>query len=769
MLKLINLKKSYEVGDFKQTALNEVSLSFRNQEFVAILGPSGSGKTTLLNMVGGLDRYDSGDLLIEGKSTQNFKPSDWDSYRNHAVGFIFQSYNLITHTSVLANVEIGMTLSGLDASERKERAIFLLERVGLKDHLYKKPNQLSGGQMQRVAIARALANDPDIIMADEPTGAIDSETSKQIMTLIQEIAKDKLVIMVTHDESLAKKYADRIVKLKDGVVIEDTNPYDDATEKKGSLLLKKTSMAFKQALKLSFNNLRTKKFRTLITAFAGSIGIIGVAMVLALANGLNVEIDELERSTLAQFPLQIDPFPINIEAAQSGNFGPPGPALDDGGLEDFPQEKVVYPYEVTISQNQHINTITQDYLAFLETLDESLYFEINARYDIRMPLYLREAENQFFSVNQGGGGVDFEQTVTSEAFLSQSYDIIDGRLPENENELLMVIDTKNRLNINFFSALGLSFDVESYTFDTFYDLDLYTFLPDDYYLENEDTGRFLPSGNYEVLVQNERAIPLKIVGFARESEDSVAGFIDTGIKYHPDLEQRYIEEAKTSQIALAQSQSDTSVITGLPLSDQQKSSLLRQLGYDTTASQVLIYPVDFNAKTEIREALDAYNEPLAEDERIIYTDLAALVTDLTGDLINGVSYVLIAFSSISLLVSSIMIGIITYVSVLERTKEIGILRSLGARKKDISRVFNAETTLIGFTAGLIGVLIAYFLTFPLNLLISNLVDGIDNLAKLPVIAMIGLVLISIFLTFIAGLIPSRIAANKHPVDALRVE
>jgi len=769
MLKLVNLKKSYEVGTFKQNALNEVSLSFRKQEFVAILGPSGSGKTTLLNMVGGLDRYDSGDLLIEGKSTQNFKASDWDSYRNHAVGFIFQSYNLITHTSVLANVEIGMTLSGLDPNERKERALFLLEKVGLKDHVNKKPNQLSGGQMQRVAIARALANDPDIIMADEPTGAIDSETSTQIMTLIQEIAKDKLVIMVTHDEALAKKYAGRIVKLKDGVVIEDSNPYDDATEKEGSLFLKKTSMAFKQALKLSFNNLRTKKFRTLITAFAGSIGIIGVAMVLALANGLNVEIDELERSTLAQFPLQIDPFPINIEAAQSGGFGPPGPSLDDGGLEDFPDEKVVYPYEVTISQNQHINIITQDYLSFLDTLDESLYFEINASYDVRMPLYLRESENQFYSVNQGGGGVDFESTVTSEEFLSQSYDIIDGRLPENENELLMVVDTKNRLNINFFSALGLSFDVESYSFDTFYDLDLYTFFPDDYYLENEETGRFLPSGDYESLVRDGLAVPLKIVGFARESEDSVAGFIDTGIKYHPDLEQRYIEEAQDSKIALAQSESDTSVITGLVLSSQQKSSILRQLGYDTTATQVLIYPVDFNAKTAIREALDEYNEALPGEEQIIYTDLAALVTDLTGDLINGVSYVLIAFSSISLVVSSIMIGIITYVSVLERTKEIGILRSLGARKKDISRVFNAETTIIGLTAGVIGVLIAYVLTFPLNLLISNLVDGIDNLAKLPVIAMVGLIFISIFLTFVAGLIPSRIAANKHPVDALRVE
>ena len=768
MLTLKNVTKSYQVGDFMQNALNGVSLSFRKQEFVAILGPSGSGKTTLLNMVGGLDRYDSGDLIIEGKSTLHFDDNDWDAYRNHAVGFIFQSYNLITHTSVLANVELGMTLSGLSHEDRTARALEVLEGVGLKDHVYKKPNQLSGGQMQRVAIARAIANNPDIVMADEPTGAIDSETSAQIMALIQEIAKNKLVIMVTHDEALAHKYADRVVKLKDGEVIEDSNPYSDAQEVQGSLLLKKTSMAFKQALKLSFNNLRTKKFRTLITAFAGSIGIIGVAMVLALANGLNNEIDDLERSTLAQFPLQIDPFPIDIEAAQ-GNFGPPGPQMDDGGFVEFPEAREVYPFEATVSENQHINVITQDYLSFLDTLDPDLYFEINAEYDVRMPLLLREAESQFRGVDQGGGGVDFEPTVTSEEFLSQSYDVIDGRLPDNANELLLVVDQANRLNIRFFEALGLSFEVESYSFDTLYDLELYTFLPNDYYLENADTGRFIPSGDYESIVQAGDGIPLRIVGVARESADSLAGFIDQGIKYHPDLEELYIDAAKTSDIALAQAESSISVITGRELSEQQKVGVLRQLGYDDTPTQILIYPVDFNAKTEIRNALDAYNEPLPDDEQIIYTDLAALVTDLTGDLINGVSYVLIAFSSISLLVSSIMIGIITYVSVLERTKEIGILRSLGARKKDVSRVFNAETTIIGFTAGLIGVGIAFILTFPLNLLIESLVDGIDGLAQLSFLAAISLVLISVILTFVAGLIPSRIAANKHPVEALRVE
>ena len=766
MLTLKNATKSYTVGDFTQKALDDVSISFREKEFVAILGPSGSGKTTLLNLIGGLDRYDSGDLLIDGKSTQSFKDKDWDSYRNHAVGFVFQSYNLITHTSVLSNVEVGMTLSGLPADQRKARAIEVLTEVGLKDHIYKKPNQLSGGQMQRVAIARALANRPEIIMADEPTGAIDSATSTQIMSLIQAIAQEKLVIMVTHDKALAKEYADRIIELKDGHVISDSNPYKTTTENKGHLLLKKTSMAFTQAIRLSFNNLKTKKFRTLITAFAGSIGIIGVAMVLALANGLNLEIDRLERSTLAQFPLQIDPFPIDIGAARADAFG----AGATENLDEFPDVRVIYPFERQVAESQHINTITEAYLDYLLEMNSAWYFEITPQYNVNVPLYLRETTVDLRSVDRGRNGVFFRPAVTSAEFLADYYDVIDGRLPENANELMLVVDTANRLNIRFFRTLGLSIDVPEYDFETFYDLDLYTFFPDDYFVRVDDTDRFTRNFELTDVIEAGRAFPLKIVGIVRQAEGSQApGFLDTGIKYHPDLEKVYLDNAGNSDIAMTQAQTLTDVLTGNPLTETERTARLRFLGLTRDPSQILIYPVDFNAKTLIREYLDAYNENLEEKDQIIYTDLAALVTELTGDLINGVSLVLIAFSAISLVVSSIMIGIITYVSVLERTKEIGILRSLGARKKDISRVFNAETIIIGFTAGAIGVAIAFGLTFPLNALIRSLVDGIDQLAQLSILAMVSLIAISVLLTFIAGLIPSRIASNKHPVDALRIE
>jgi len=766
MLTLKNATKSYTVGDFTQKALDNVSISFRDQEFVAILGPSGSGKTTLLNVIGGLDRYDQGDLLIDGKSTKDFKDKDWDSYRNHAVGFVFQSYNLITHTSVLSNVEVGMTLSGLSADERRKRAIEVLTDVGLKDHIYKKPNQLSGGQMQRVAIARALANRPEIIMADEPTGAIDSATSDQIMKIIQDIAKEKLVIMVTHDKSLAKEYADRIIELKDGHVISDSNPFNTEKETTGMLSLKKTAMAFTQAIKLSFNNLKTKKFRTLITAFAGSIGIIGVAMVLALANGLNQEIDRLERSTLAQFPLQIDPFPIDIQAARADALGQS--SGDD--FERFPDIRVVFPFEPQVSSTQQINTLTEDYLNYVKAMNPDWFFEITASYNVNIPLYLRETETAFKSIDRGRGGVFFRPAVTSEEFLSDYYDILDGRLPENANEVMLVVDTANRLNIRFFRALGLSIEIDEYDFETFYDLEFYTFFPDDYFVQQEDPERFVTNFDLAGLVDNGQGFPLRIVGILRQAENSQApGFLDTGIKYHPDLEQVFLDEAQDSLIGTTQANTLTDVRTGNPMTEIERASRLRFLGYTREPSQILIYPVDFNAKTLIREYLDDYNVGKPEDEQIIYTDLAALVTELTGDLINGVSYVLIAFSAISLVVSSIMIGIITYVSVLERTKEIGILRSLGARKKDISRVFNAETIIIGFTAGVIGVAIAFGLTFPLNALIRNLVDGIENLAQLSILAMVSLIAISVFLTFMAGLIPSQIAAKKHPVDALRIE
>ncbi len=766
MLELKDLTKKYEIGSFRQTALDGVTLSFRNKEFVAVTGPSGSGKTTLLNMIGGLDRYDSGDLLIDGKSTQTFNDKEWDSYRNHAIGFVFQNYNLISHTSVLSNVEVGMTLSGLSREERRARATEVLGRVGLEDHVHKKPNQLSGGQMQRVAIARALANDPEIILADEPTGAIDTETSQQIMALIQEIAKDKLVIMVTHDEAIAEAYASRIVGLQDGKVISDTDPYRLESENNGKLNFKKTSMAFKQALTLSFNNLRTKKFRTAITAFAGSIGIIGVALVMSLANGLNREIDTFEQTTLAEFPIQIDRVSFNVEVFREQGGGPPE-RLEGEPFESFPQTDEIYPYEEPPFAAEHINDISEDYVSHLEGLDPSLYFEMTTRYRAEMHLYHTLSSGADTRLNTSR--VNFGPTLSDPEFYADNYDTLAGREPEDSSELLLVVDEYNRLNADIINAFGLSSQVEAYGFEAFLDKSFELVFLDDRYDYDGDTERFSPINDASVLMDQENNETLTIVGIARVKDDAVSNFLNTGLKHHPDLVERVISDAQESDIGQAQKASDVDVVSGTPIDENVKANQLQRWGVDPRPNQILIYPVDYEAKVAITDYLDTYNEDKEDDERVLYTDLAAIITELTSDVIDGVSYVLIAFASISLIVSSVMIGIITYVSVLERTKEIGILRSLGARKRDISRVFNAETTLIGFFAGVSGVLIAFVLTFPLSALINRFVDDVGRLAVMPLSAVFGLIAISIVLTYIAGLIPARIAANKNPVEALRVD
>jgi len=760
MLELRNITKKYEIGSFKQAALNGVDLAFKTREFVAVLGPSGSGKTTLLNLIGGLDRYDEGDLLIDGKSTREFSDQEWDSYRNHEIGFIFQNYNLISHISVLANVEIGLTLTGLSPEERRKRSEEVLGRVGLIDHIHKKPNQLSGGQMQRVAIARALVNDPEIILADEPTGAIDNETSRQIMELIQQIAKDKLVIMVTHDEAVAKGYANRIVSLSDGVVTDDTRPPEVTVPDNGALAFDKTSMSFLQALKLSFSNLKTKKFRTLITAIAGSIGIIGVALVLAIANGMNNEIDELERTTLAEFPLQIDPRPIDIDAMQGGPFER-HMNEEDAAFD----EEIIYPLEQEFGPpSTHTNDIDDDYMQHLEALDESLYNEMSISYDVNMNL-LKDLGDDIINIDTNDIG--FDSTLSDETFFEENYNLLAGDTPEGKSELLLIIDSQNRVDAELLEAIGLGAE-EEIPFETMLEYDFHIAYPDDYYIQDDNTGRFAPVQDKDALI-GEDTLELNITGIARLDEDAPGGFLTPGLKYHPDLEETYLERARTSDIGEAQLESDVSVITGLPLSESAKEALLKELGVDSTPAQIQIYPVDFSAKNTITDHLDAYNTDKEEEDEIRYTDIASIITELSGDIIDGISYVLVAFSAISLLVSSIMIGIITYVSVLERTREIGILRSLGARKRDILRVFNAETTIIGFTAGLFGVLIATGLTFPINRLIAYLVEDLENLASLPLFAAAGLILISIILTFTAGLIPSSIASRKDPVSALRVD
>ncbi|TVP95818.1 MAG: ATP-binding cassette domain-containing protein [Acholeplasmatales bacterium] len=767
MLQLTGITKRYEIGTFKQTALDGVDLAFRSKEFVCILGPSGSGKTTLLNMIGGLDRYDAGDLLISGKSTRHFKASQWDSYRNHAIGFVFQNYNLITHTSVLANVEVGLTLSGLSAEKRRERALEVLERVGLIDHVYKKPNQLSGGQMQRVAIARALANDPDIILADEPTGAIDSATSRQIMSLIQEISRDKLVIMVTHDEQIAHTYASRVVTLRDGQVLHDSDPYVPEQSTTDKLSFKRTSMAFLQALQLSFSNLKTKKFRTLITAFAGSIGIIGVALVLSLANGLNQEIDRLEMTTLAEFPIQIETVAFDLAAARQS--GPPtGRPSDAGDFEQFPDVRTIFPFQRSLSPVQHVNIISDDYMQHIDALNPIYYHDILINRSVNMNILHRRPNDQVNRINTGT--VNFEPMLGNPDFFSDNYDVLEGRLPENHQELLLIVDAYNRLNVRFFTELGLDPNAIEYDFDVFLNRSFQVVLHDDYYTYDAATNRFFQPTNLTAFYGENRGIDLSIVGIARVSEGALSNVLSQGIKYHPDLAALYLEHAATSEIGLAQLASpERSLITGSTITPQTHQSLLRSLGVDSTPSSIAIYPVSFEAKEAIRDHLDAFNVDRSDAERIIYTDLAAIVTELTSDVINGISYVLIAFSSISLIVSSIMIGIITYVSVLERTKEIGILRSLGARKRDIARVFNAETTLIGLVAGSLGVAIAFLLTFPINAIIGNLVDQLDRLAVMPIQAAFALIVISVILTLIAGLIPSSIASRKDPVAALRVD
>ncbi len=763
MLQLKEIKKSYQVGDFKQTALNGISVSFRKNEFVAIVGQSGSGKTTTLNIIGGLDRYDSGDIIIKGKSTKDFKDADWDAYRNNSIGFVFQNYNLINHITVLDNVEMGMTLSGLPAKQRKKRAIEVLDRVGLKDHMHKRPNQLSGGQMQRVAIARALSNNPEIIMADEPTGALDSQTSTQIMDLIKEIAKDKLVILVTHNTHIAEEYANRIITMSDGNIVGDSNPYDIVDDPNNKYSLKKTSMSFKQALNLSFNNLKTKLGRALITAFAGSIGIIGVGLVLSLSNGLNQEINSLETGTLSDYPLMINESPMFLQMRQ-GAF----PGMNQSTEGQFPEDNLLIITDASENSFLHYNKLTDDYVEYASKIDPSLYNEISYGSSLTMNL-LREVEEGVVTsikTNQIG----WSELPSNVSFILENYDILEGDYPSNKNELLLVVNSYNEIDVKFLTGIGLSESEGTLSFSDLVGMQFKIVTNNSYYEYNELSGLYNVTTNLVEAFNNSTSIPLTITGIARVKKDANGTIMDEGIGYLAELTSFVLEDASNSNIALAQLEKDTSVVTGLPLTETAKKTELRKFGAISTPSSIRIYPVDFSTKNEIKTYLDNYNTDIEnEDFKIYYLDLAEQITDTVGTLIDTITYVLVAFSAISLVVSSIMIGIITYVSVLERTKEIGILRALGARKKDISRVFNAETVLIGFTAGAMGVLLAWLLTFPINKIIGNLVEEINNIAKFSGIAMITLIAISIILTLISGLIPARIAAKKDPVEALRSE
>lgn len=819
MLELKKIYKKYITGDFKQIALDKVNLNFRKNEFVSILGPSGSGKTTLLNIIGGLDNYTSGDLIINEVSTRYFKDNDWDIYRNHRVGFIFQNYNLIGHQSILSNVELALTLSGVGKSERRKKAILALKKVGLEKHINKNPNQLSGGQMQRVAIARALVNDPDILLADEPTGALDSTTSQQIMKLLKEVAKDKLVIMVTHNPELARAYSTRIIELRDGSIISDSNPYvgkvntvEDEIIRKNKT--KKTHMSFKTALGLSFNNLKTKKGRTILTAFAGSIGIIGIALILSLSNGVNKYIERVEAETLSSYPLTI--------MEESADLTEVMGILASGKDKEINHDKDKI-YSNTIMNKMFNSFVTKvsknDLKTFKKYLDNNdeigkYVNEIKYSYNIDLNIFntyngelvkvnpsnlmsdlgminSNEMSSMYSSFGMGSNDVFVELMDNKENVLSQ-YDLIYGSYPKKYDEVVLIVNSNNEISDYTLYALGLKEqkmlkemmynvmkgeevddtnlefsyeDICNIEFKLMINTDLFT----------KEGNRYVDRSNDLNYVNSilDKSVPLKVVGILRGNDDSVSYVSKTGgVGYTSKLTEYVINNVKNSSIVHEQENNkEVNIFTGssFELGESYEDNL-RKLGVTSVdnPSSISIYSKDFEAKENVVRIIDEYNKETLEEKKITYTDTIGLLINNVTTIVNIISYVLIAFVSISLVVSSIMIGIITYISVLERTKEIGILRSIGASKKDIARVFNAETFIIGLFAGCMGIIITLILNIPINVIINNL-SGISGITKLPLVGSIMLIIISVLLTMLGGLIPSKIASNKEPVLALRTE
>jgi len=876
MLKLKNIVKTYIMGDTRVEALKGIDIEFRKNDFVSILGPSGCGKTTMLNIIGGLDRYTSGDLVINGVSTKEYKDVDWDIYRNNSIGFVFQSYNLISHQTVFSNVELALTLAGISPAERKRRVIEVLEKVGLGDQIYKKPTQMSGGQMQRVAIARALVNNPDILLADEPTGALDSETSIQIMELLKEIAQDRLVIMVTHNGDIAEKYSTRIIRLLDGRVIDDTNPYSSeelsTREKKKR---KKISMSFLTALSLSFKNLLTKKTRTILTAFAGSIGIIGIALILSLSNGMQNYVNDLERDTLSTYPLEIQSQTMDMSGMMAMR-------MNRNRNDDAPREPDrIYSNNIMTNMIQSFTSqIQRNDLArfkqYIESDEGSRFHEITNSiqygYDVELQIYKADTSDGIFQINPSeffakfgmggaggmaggmnfgiGGGIEvFTEMLDNQELLDAQYDVIAGRWADRYDEVMLVVNSDNELSDMILYALGVldSSEIEEITrqimkgeeigdinsdadfsFDELLSLTFKLLLNTDYYVREDN--HWADNRDDEDFMRNiiESALDLKVVGIIRPSENAAATSISGSIGYTSALTDYIISAVLETDIAKEQLDNpEINVFTGISfdiddfidnltmddvnimlaeapeeqqaqiqmmLADMSEEQILAMFAEQIRASSdrvtfednliilgiadpdspsaIRLYPKDFNSKQEIESLIAGYNkmqENAGYDEYIInYTDFVGLMTSSISNIIGIVSYVLIAFVAISLVVSSIMIAIITYISVLERTKEIGILRSIGASKKDITRVFNAETVIEGFVAGTMGVLITLILNIPINVIIKSLTD-ISGLSALPLYGAVGLIIISMILTVIAGFIPSKMAAKKDPVVALRTE
>ena len=855
MLQLTDISKNYEAGTITVEALKDINLIFRDNEFVSVLGPSGCGKTTLLNLLGGLDRYTTGDLIINGKSTKDFTDGDWDTYCNRRVGFVFQNYNLIPHQTVLRNVELALTLSGVHKAERRRRATEVLDKVGLSDQLHKKPNQMSGGQMQRVSIARALVNNPEILLADEPTGALDSETSTQILELIKEIAQDRLVIMVTHNKKLAEQYSTRIIKLFDGNLVDDSNNYDiphervDIKKKRKDKRGRKPSMSFLTALSLSANNLLTKKTRTFLTAFAGSIGIIGIALILSLSNGAQLYIDRVQEETLSTYPITIESNVADMAAIMS--------AMRD--LQAEPEHEdpdMVYSHDIMSGMlgAMSVGREENDLAAFMSHLSgnreyvDTLTNAVMYTYDINLNIFSADYSEDIMQINpvnllRGlGGGLGpmggmmrqgfniWTEMLNNPALLASQYDVLQGRWPQSKNEIVLIVDEHNQITDFALYALGLKdrseigemmramqqgeeFATEAvhFTYDELMDnrfklvpgTDMYQEIGGEW-VDMSDDREFM-----EDVLRN--ALDIDIVGIIRPSDDAVMTAISGTVGYLHTLTEHVATHVNASEIVRQQKENpDIDVFSGKPFADPdaepeevdiatlppevqaylatlnpaEQREVLAQYATTSTATYdgnmgmlgvvdinspdtISIYPKDFAAKEAFEDFIREYNRA-NEDNAIRYTDLVGLMMNSVSSIIDIISSVLIAFVGISLVVSSIMIGIITYVSVLERTREIGILKSIGASKRDISRVFNAETMIVGFTAGTLGIAITFLINIPANMII-HAVTGASNIAALPLIGAAVLVVLSMALTLIAGLIPSKIAAKKDPVVALRTE
>ena len=868
MLQLKNITKDYISGDSTVHALKGISINFRKSEFVSILGQSGCGKTTLLNIIGGLDRYTSGDLIINGKSTKQFKDKDWDAYRNYSIGFVFQSYNLIPHQTILSNVELALTISGVSKKERRERAIKALEDVGLKEQIHKKPNQLSGGQMQRVAIARALVNNPDIILADEPTGALDTKTSVQIMEILKEISKNKLIIMVTHNPELAEKYSSRIIRILDGVITDDSDPYEQEINPQTDKIKRRTSMKFFTAFRLSLNNLMTKKGRTILTSFAGSIGIIGIALILSISNGVQNYINKVEEETLSSYPITIQESTVDMSSMIQNLMGESSESSENHEDGKIYSTDIMNEMISTLSSKMESNNL-KELKQYIETTENDIKNYSNAiqyNYNLNLNLYKEDTTNGVVKVNPStvmnalgmGDMIEAQQNsslsnmfgtssmsmsntdvwqemLDNEELLHSQYDVIAGTWPKAYNEVVLIVNDDNEISDYTLYSLGLKDQKEleekwkavqngeeiqeeeqtSYTYDELLNLSFKLILNSDYYQKQNNVWIDKSEDEEYMKEKLQNAESIKVVGIIKQNEQSVATGMNGGIGYTKELKEYVINKSNESEIVKEQKENPSiNIFTGMEfpkegeisefnsnnLTQEQQMALanlsreemlelmeaysenrnatyennLQKLGAIDldSPSSINIYPKDFDAKDKISSAIESYNQKQRDEgkeENVInYTDLVGVMMKSVSNIINTISYVLIAFVAISLIVSSIMIGIITYISVLERTKEIGILRAIGASKKDISRVFNAETFIIGLISGLIGIGVTVLLTIPINSLIYKL-TGVAVNVSLPAVAGVILVVISMILTIIAGLIPAKMASKKDPVEALRTE